>query len=65
MPKSIERILLVVSDFLAIHLAFLLWVLLRERLGYPANLPGSDLAVISLLIYFYWVLVFLFFGLYR
>jgi len=65
MPKSIERIFLVVSDFLAIHLAFFLWVLLRDRLGYPAHLTGSDIAVVSLIIYAYWVLLFLFFGLYR
>ena len=65
MPKSIERIFLIVSDFLAIHLAFFLWVLLRDRLGYPAYLSAGDLAVVSSIIYAYWVLLFLFFGLYR
>ncbi len=65
MPKSIERIFLILSDFIAIHLAFFLWVLLREELGYPAHLSFGDLAIISGLIYVYWVLLFLFFGLYR
>jgi exopolysaccharide biosynthesis polyprenyl glycosylphosphotransferase len=65
MPKSIERILLVISDFIAIHATFFCWVLLRSRLGYAVQLTLQDLLVVSFILYLYWILLFFFFGLYR
>ena len=65
MPRNIERFLLFSSDLLAIHLAILIWVLLREKLGFLTGVPASDLALISAIIYIFWLLLFIFFGLYR
>lgn len=65
MPKIIERILLFFSDLFAIILAFMIWVGLRENFGYPSFLPFSELLFIAFLVYCYWFLLFLFFGLYR
>lgn len=65
MPKTIERILLFISDFLAIQLAFVIWVLLRKYFGYFTDFPLNELFLISTIIYLYWFLIFFFFGLYR
>lgn len=65
MPKSIERVFLFISDFLSIHLAFVIWVLLRRNFGYFTDFPLYDLVLISSFVYLFWFLVFIFFGLYR
>ena len=65
MPKSIEKLLLFFSDLFAIILAFVIWATLRENFGYPSYLPFSEVIFISGLVYCYWFLFFLFFGLYR
>ena len=65
MPKSIERVFLFISDFFSIHLAFVIWVLLRLTFGYFTDFPFSDLILISSIIYLFWFLIFIFFGLYR
>lgn len=65
MPKFKERILLFFSDLLAINVAFFVWATLRENFGYPAYLPIGEMVFISVLIYLFWFILFLFFGLYR
>lgn len=65
MPKIFERILLFFSDLFATILAFMIWVGLRENFGYSSFLPFSELLFFSFLVYCYWFLFFLFFGLYR
>jgi exopolysaccharide biosynthesis polyprenyl glycosylphosphotransferase len=65
MPKSVEKLLLVVVDFVTIQMAF--WGLIQLRTS--LNLfTESSLAVqlqIYLFIYLYWLMLFLFFGLYQ
>ena len=65
MPKFIERILLIISDVVTINLSFFFWVELREKSGYSSFLPLSDLIIVSGIICLGWLLLFLFFGLYR
>ncbi len=65
MPKTIERILLFISDLLAIHFAFFIWVTIRERVGYSVFLSFTDVVTISIVFYLGWLILFLFFGLYR
>ncbi len=61
MPKPLEKILLVVSDFLMINLAFLSWCFVRDRLGLFVQVEFHFL----FFIYSYWFFLFFFFGLYR
>ena len=65
MPKLIERILLIISDVATINLSFFFWVQLREELGYSSFLTLTDLSVASGFLCLAWLLLFLFFGLYR
>jgi len=61
MPKYLERIFLILTDFVTINLAFFGWCAVRYRLGLY-----SDMNVFfSMLIFFYWFFLFFFFGLYR
>ncbi|MCD6165808.1 sugar transferase [bacterium] len=65
MPKAIEKILLFLSDFFTINLAFLAWVGLRRNFGYNIGISFSEIVFISLLVFLFWILLFFFFGLYR
>ncbi len=65
MPKPIEKIFLFLSDFFTINATFLLWLLLRRHFGFVSSLALSDYAVVSGIIFLYWLLIFMFFGLYR
>lgn len=65
MPKAIEKIFLIASDFIAIHLTFLCWGLIRQKMGYYTE-PGIIYNFfLSFLIFLYWSLLFFFFGLYK
>ncbi len=65
MPKAIEKLLLVVVDFITINLAFAGLLKLRSSFGlyieegFPSQLP------IFLVVYVYWLILFFFFGLYQ
>ncbi|MBD3288783.1 sugar transferase, partial [candidate division KSB1 bacterium] len=61
MPKALEKVLLILSDFLMINFAFYIWCFFRNQMGYYADTNF----VISLVIFFYWFFLFFFFGLYR
>jgi len=65
MPKAIEKIFLIISDFIAINLTFLCWGLLRARLGYYTEHDIVYSFFLSTLIFFFWFLLFFFFGLYK
>lgn len=65
MPKTIEKLFLFVSDFIAIHLTFLCWGLLRYQLGYYTEQSILFNFYLSLLIFFFLFLLFFFFGLYK
>jgi len=65
MPKLEEKILLWLTDFVAINAAFLMWAWLRRELGFFAETNASVLFYLSMIVYCFWFVVFVFFGLYR
>ena len=65
MPKTIEKILLFLSDFIAINLTYLFWIVLRSRLGYYVEQGLLPNLVLMLILFAFWALIFFFFGMYR
>lgn len=65
MPKAIEKILLIIGDFLALTLTFLCWVLLRNKLGYYTEQGFQSNFIVFLWLFCYWMFLFFFFGLYK
>lgn len=65
MPRALERILLLLSDFVAIVGAFLLWAWMRGKLGFYTITAPPELFTSAVLMFAFWFLLFLFFGLYR
>lgn len=65
MPRGLETSLLVLVDFLTIAIVFFVWSFVRNMMGvFTLNEP-VPLIVANLLVFLYWFLLFLFFGLYR
>lgn len=65
MPKTLEKILLLLTDFISITCAFLLWAWLRKEMGLYSETNTQTLLMISLLVFALWFFIFMFFGLYR
>jgi len=66
MSKAKEKIILFLIDFLTINGAWLLYYYVRIRSGWiSVYTPIPELWVPMLVIYFYWLVLFFFFGLYR
>ena len=61
MPKTLEKILLILNDFLMINFAFFIWCIFRGTLGLYAEANF----IFTLIIFCYWFFLFFFFGLYR
>lgn len=61
MPKVLEKILLILSDFFMINLTLTVWCIVRQRLGLFAEINF----LFNLIIFSYWFFLFFFFGLYR
>lgn len=65
MPKPIEKVLLFCSDLLWINLTYLLWIYLRYNFDFYYE-PGLLKNVVLMFVLFsYWLILFVFFGLYR
>lgn len=64
-PKWIEKVAVVASDYVAISAAFLLWTQLRAQLGLFALANFESAFTVSNLIFAFWFAVFLLLGLYR
>ncbi len=65
MPHRLQRVVTFLVDFVAIHAAFFVWITLRQEMGFFAGFGLWHRFLISLILWFFWVLLFLFFGLYR
>ncbi|OQX95425.1 undecaprenyl-phosphate glucose phosphotransferase [candidate division KSB1 bacterium 4572_119] len=65
MPKQIEKILLFCSDFITINLAYWVWVTLRFQLGFYTEQSVLQSGFVMLILFLYWLLLFIFFGLYK
>ncbi len=65
MPKAIEKIFLISSDFITINLTFLGWVLIRQYLNYYTEAGFLNNCLLTFILFLYWFFMFFFFGLYK
>jgi len=65
MSKSVEKILLLVTDFITINLAWLVYSYIRLQTGWFALIIAPEFILPMLVIYFYWLIIFTFVGMYR
>ncbi|MCR4417433.1 MAG: undecaprenyl-phosphate glucose phosphotransferase [Ignavibacteria bacterium] len=65
MSKKTEKILLLVTDFITINLAYIVYFYFRVETGWFQLISRPEFLLPMLVIYFYWFLIFLFVGMYR
>lgn len=65
MSNKIEKILILITDFITINLAFIIYFTLRVQSGLFDLVVMPEFFVPMLAIYFYWLLIFTFVGMYR
>lgn len=65
MNKSFEKILVLIADFLTINMAGVIYFMLRVKTGWFDMLIMPEFFIPLLVIYFYWVIIFTFVGMYR
>lgn len=65
MSKSKEKILLLLTDFITINLAWLVYSYIRLQTGWFALIIAPEFILPMLVIYFYWLIIFTFVGMYR
>lgn len=65
MSKSTEKIFLLLTDFIAINLAWLVYSYIRLQTGWFSLIIMPEIFIPMLVIYFYWLIIFTFVGMYR
>ena len=65
MFKRFENLIFYLIDFLMMNLAFFFWSRLRWMMGFFTEVAFLDILKISVIVYGFWLLVFIFFGLYK
>ncbi len=65
MTKTFEKIIVLLTDFVTINLAFIIFFKLRVESGWFRLLITPEFLIPMLIIYFYWVIIFMFVGMYR
>ena len=65
MNKNFEKILILSVDFITINLAWIVYYQLRVQSGWFKLLLRPELVIPMLVIYFYWLIIFTFVGMYR
>ncbi len=65
MDKKLEKILILVIDFIMINLAWMIYYTLRVQTGWFRLLMLPEFLVPMFVIYLYWLLIFTFVGMYR
>ncbi|MFZ0455684.1 MAG: sugar transferase [Ignavibacteriaceae bacterium] len=65
MSKNTEKIFVLVVDFFTINLAWILYFALRVQTGWFKLLTVPEFSVTMMVMYFYWIIVFTFVGMYR
>lgn len=65
MSKSKEKILLLITDFLMINLAWFVYTYIRKETGWFVLVIDPQFFVPMFVIYFYWLIIFTFVGMYR
>ena len=65
MNKTLEKILILSVDFIAINFAWILYFILRVQTGWFRLLTVPEFPVTMMVMYLYWVIIFTFVGMYR
>lgn len=65
MNKKIEKLLILVTDFFTVNLSWILFFYLRVETGWFQLLSQPDFLLPLFSIYFYWLIIFTFVGMYR
>lgn len=65
MSKSKEKIFLLLTDFLMINLAWYVYTYIRKETGWFVLVIDPEFFIPMLVIYFYWLIIFIFVGMYR
>ena len=65
MNKRQEKFLLIAADFVTINLAWAIYFYIRNESGIFAQFTEPGFVIPMLVIFFYWFLLFVFFGMYR
>ena len=65
MSKSVEKILLLLTDFLMINLAWFVYSYIRLQTGWFDLIVAPEFFIPMLVIYLYWLIIFTFVGMYR
>ncbi|MFZ5948436.1 MAG: nucleoside-diphosphate sugar epimerase/dehydratase, partial [Stygiobacter sp.] len=65
MDKKVEKILVLLIDFITINLAWFIYFYLRVETGWFELISQPDFFLPMIAIYFYWLIIFTFVGMYR
>jgi exopolysaccharide biosynthesis polyprenyl glycosylphosphotransferase len=65
MSKTNEKILILSTDFITINLAYFFYFVIRVRTGWFDLIIMPEFFLPMLVVYFYWVIIFTFVGMYR
>lgn len=65
MSKTKEKIFLLITDFVMINLAWFVYSYIRLKTGWFDLIIAPEIFIPGLVIYFYWLLIFTFVGMYR
>ena len=65
MDKRVERILILLIDFVTVNLAWMLFFLIRVESGWFDIITEPEFFIPMFAIYIYWILIFTFVGMYR
>ncbi len=65
MNKKIEKLLILVTDFFTVNLSWIIFFYLRVQTGWFELLSQPDFLLPLFAIYFYWLMIFTFVGMYR
>lgn len=65
MNKTLEKIIILLTDFIAINLAWIVFFYFRVQTGLFELLVVPEFIIPMLVVYFYWLIVFTFVGMYR
>ncbi|MFO7447587.1 MAG: sugar transferase [Ignavibacteriaceae bacterium] len=65
MNKTTEKILILLSDFFTINLAWIIYFYFRIESGWFAIIILPEMFFPMLVVYFYWLIIFTFVGMYR
>ncbi len=65
MNKNVEKFFILFTDFLTINLAWILYFGLRVESGWFALIIMPEFLIPMFVVYFYWVIIFTFVGMYR